>query len=135
MHSALSSSLRLESARYQRYHRRTVDEHDDFLVEAPPFQVPLPPPVPRGPHEHVMFIRGEAPPHGDAKEHEDIMLRRVPRETAMQFRAAAGGRALTHAQYLSALVQLHRRARERADAGDEELRRELDELGLSSVTV
>jgi hypothetical protein len=111
-----------------------VDEQEDFFVEAPPFQVPLPPPAP-APHEHVMFIRGKAPPPGESKEYEDIMLRRVPRETAMQFRAAAGGRALTHAQYLSALVQLHRRARERADGGDAELRRELDELGLSSVTV
>ena len=36
------------------------------------------------------------------------MLRRVPRETAMQFRAGAGGRGLTHAQYLKALVELHR---------------------------
>jgi hypothetical protein len=112
-----------------------MDEREDFLAEAQPFQVPLPPPPLPGAHEQVMFIRGEAPLQSDSKEHEDIMLRRVPRETAMQFRAAAGGRALTHAQYLSALVQLHRRARERADAGDEELRRELDELGLSSVTV
>jgi hypothetical protein len=42
---------------------------------------------------------------------------------------------MTHAQYLAALVELHRRARERADRGDDELRRALDELGLSSVTV
>jgi hypothetical protein len=111
-----------------------VPEQEDFLGEEEPFEVPLPPPLP-GPHDDVMFIRREGPAAADAKEHEDIMLRRVPRETAMQFRAAAGGRALTHAQYLSALVQLHRRARQRADAGDEELRRELDELGLSSVTV
>jgi alkylation response protein AidB-like acyl-CoA dehydrogenase len=42
---------------------------------------------------------------------------------------------MTHAQYLAALVELHRRARERADGGDDELRRALDELGLTSVTV
>jgi hypothetical protein len=112
-----------------------MQESEDFLGEEGPFQVPLPPPPLPGPHDHVMFIRGRDSAAAEAKAHEDIMLRRVPRETAMQFRAAAGGRALTHAQYLSALVQLHRRARERADAGDEHLRRELDELGLSSVTV
>jgi hypothetical protein len=106
---------------------------EDFFVEAPPFQVPLP--HPPGPHERVMFIRGGPAPEPGAKEHEDIMLRRVPRETAMHFRAAAGGRSLTHAQYLAALVDLHRRARERADAGDEQLRQTLDELGLGSVTV
>ena|SRR5918999_4425152 len=107
---------------------------EDFFVEAPPFQVPLPPPVP-GPGHRVMFIRGEGPAETGAKEHEDIMLRRVPRETAMHFRAAAGGRSLTHAQYLAALVELHRRARESADAGDDRLRQTLDELGLGSVTV
>lgn len=106
----------------------------DFLIESPPFEVPLPPPPVPGPHDRVMFIREGAPEAG-TKEHEDIMLRRVPRQTAMQFRAAAGGRSMTHAQYLAALVELHRRARERADGGDEELRRALDELGLTSVTV
>jgi hypothetical protein len=30
---------------------------------------------------------------------------------------------MTHAQYLAALVELHRAARERADRGDDELRR------------
>ena len=63
------------------------------------------------------------------------MLRRVPRDTAMRFRGSAGGRGLTHAQYLTALVDLHRRVRELADRGDEALRRELDDLGLASVTV
>ena len=108
---------------------------EDFFVEAPPFQVPLPPPVPGGPGHRVMFIRGEGPVETGAKEHEDIMLRRVPRETAMHFRAAAGGRALTHAQYLAALVELHRRARASVDGGDDRLRQTLDELGLGSVTV
>ena len=120
--------------RYQRYHYRMHEGEEDFLIETRPFQVPLPPPVP-GPHDSVMFIRGEGAPEPGPREHEDIMLRRVPRETAMQFRAAAGGRSMTHAQYLAALVELHRRARERADGGDDELRRALDELGLTSVTV
>jgi hypothetical protein len=108
-----------------------MDEPEDFLINVPeskPFHLPVP-----GPHDRVMFIRGE--PEAAAKDHEDIMLRRVPRETAMHFRAAAGGRALTHAQYLAALVELHRRARERADGGDAELQRTLEELGLGSVTV
>jgi hypothetical protein len=74
----------------------------------------------------------ERPP---TKDHEDIMLRRVPRETAMRFRAGAGGRGLTHAQYLTALVELHARLRARADDGDEPARALLDELGLASVTV
>ena len=110
-----------------------MPDEKGFLIEAPPFHVPVPPPVPAA-HERVMFIRGEGTP-GEPREHEDIMLRRVPHATAMHFRAAAGGRSLTHAQYLTALVALHRRTRERADAGDEELRRTLDELGLASVTV
>jgi hypothetical protein len=109
-----------------------MDEADEqfFHVRVPPpAQVPFPP------HDHVMYVRGEGPPEGSPREHEDIMLRRVPRETAMHFRAAAGGRSLTHAQYLTALVELHRRTRERADGGDEELRRALEDLGLGSVTV
>ena len=63
------------------------------------------------------------------------MFRRVPRETAMKFRAAAGGRSLTHAQYLSALVTLHARVRELADAGDARLGSELEALGLQTVAV
>jgi hypothetical protein len=99
------------------------------------FTVPLPAP-PFGPHPHrdVVFFRHEAegPP---SRDHEDIMLRRVPRETAMRFRAGAGGRGLTHAQFLSALVELHARLRAKADDGDQAARTLLDELGLTSVTV
>jgi hypothetical protein len=97
------------------------------------FTIPLPPPPPHGPHHHgdVLFIR-----HGrEGREHEDIMLRKVPNDVARRFRAAAGGRALTHAQYLSALVELHEVARRRAEAGDGELAAELERLGLQSVTV
>jgi hypothetical protein len=42
---------------------------------------------------------------------------------------------MTHAQYLTALVELHARIRERADAGDETARAALDELGLQTVNV
>jgi hypothetical protein len=53
----------------------------------------------------------------------------------MRFRAGAGGRGLTHAQYLVALVELHGRLREKAEAGDDAARAALDDLGLQSVTV
>jgi hypothetical protein len=99
------------------------------------FTVPLPPPFPPfgAPHGDVLWIRTDD--EAGAKEHEDIMLRKVPRETAMRFRAAAGGRGLTHAQYLTALVGLHARLRELADGGDERLRAELEALGLTTVSV
>jgi hypothetical protein len=42
---------------------------------------------------------------------------------------------MTHAQYLSALVELHEAMRTRADGGDAELAAELERLGLSTVTV
>ena len=103
------------------------------------FTMPLPPPFPHphGPHAHdvLFFRRGESDADPATREHEDIMFRRVPRETAMRFRAAAGGRSLTHAQYLSTLVALHARLRELADAGDERLAAELDALGLQTVAV
>ena len=101
------------------------------------FTVPLPPP-PFGsppPHHDVVFFRRETVSGPGTKEFEDIMLRRVPRETAMQFRGSAGGRGLTHGQYLKALVELHARIRGRADEGNESLQLLLDELGLASVTV
>ena len=98
------------------------------------FTIPLPPPFPpHGPHDHVFFVRRED--EAGVREHEDIMLRRVPRETAIRFRAGAGGRALTHAQYLAALVALHGRVRELADGGNETLRAELEQLGLQTVAV
>ena len=72
---------------------------------------------------------------GEGREHEDLMFRKVPNDVARRFRAAAGGRALTHAQYLAALVELHESLRRRADDGDEPARAELERLGLQSVTV
>jgi hypothetical protein len=100
------------------------------------FEVPVSPPPFPPPHRDVLFFRHEVEGEGAGpREHEDILLRRVPREVAGRFRAGAGGRALTHAQYLTALVELHRRLREQADAGDERARSLLDELGLASVTI
>jgi hypothetical protein len=106
------------------------------------FTMPLPPPPPGGhlphpphpPHHDVVFFRRGAGPGGE-REHEDIMLRKVPNDVARRFRAAAGGRALTHAQYLAALVELHELARTRADAGDGDLAAALERLGLQTVTV
>ena len=98
-----------------------------------PFTLPLPPPG------DVLFfhreVKGPPPPDDEGRESEDIMLRRVPRATAQRFRAAAGGRGMTHAQYLAALVQLHEAIRGRADGGDAELAAELERLGLSTVSV
>src|SRR5262245_45468744 len=106
--------------------------------EREPFTVPLPPGFPpHPPHagDRVLFFRSADGDEPGGKEHEDIMLRRVPREVAMRYRAAAGGRGMTHAQYLTALVELHAKLRERADAGDEAARATLDALGLQTVTV
>jgi hypothetical protein len=109
-----------------------------------PFQVPLPPgfPPPPGfvpppPGEDVVFLWHAAPAEaGQEREAEDLMLRRVPAQTAKRFRQAAGGRNLTHAQYLAALVALHDRMRTLADeGGDERVRAELERLGLSTVSV
>jgi len=93
-----------------------MDEH---------FTLPLPPP------QDILYVRTPL----EGREHEDIMFRKVPNDVARRFRAAAGGRALTHAQYLAALVELHESLRRRADDGDEAARAELERLGLQSVTV
>lgn len=63
------------------------------------------------------------------------MIRRLPATTGQHFRVAAGGRNLTHAGYLAALVELHRRAREEADQGSDEVARLLEALGLGTVAV
>jgi hypothetical protein len=89
------------------------------------FTVPVPPPP------DILYVRGPQ----EGREHEDIMFRKVPNDVARRFRAAAGGRSLTHAQYLAALVELHESLRRRADDGDEAARGELERLGLQSVTV
>ena len=103
------------------------------------FNIPLPPPFPPHPgmQHDVLFIRRDAEPEGEAAcaSTRTSCCGACPRETAMRFRAAAGGRSLTHAQYLTALVSLHARIRELADAGDERLAAELDALGLQTVAV
>jgi hypothetical protein len=104
------------------------------------FNIPLPPGFPPPgfpPHAQgdVVFIRSREGEGPGSKEHEDIMFRRVPREVAMRYRAAAGGRGMTHAQYLTALVELHARVRALAEGGDEAARLALDELGLQTVSV
>src|SRR3954471_14512209 len=91
------------------------------------FTLPVPPP-----DRDVVFFRRE---EGPEREDEDIMLRRVPRATAQRFRASAGGRGMTHAQYLAALVELHESIRSKADGGSAELQAELGRLGLTTVTV
>jgi hypothetical protein len=121
------SSLVLDCVRYQRYHHAVAEDET--------FHIPVPPPPFPHPHHDVVFFRGPGPEAPGDREHEDILLRRVPRETAARFRAGAGGRSLTHAQYLAALVELHRRLREAADGGDERIAKDLDALGLSSVSV
>jgi hypothetical protein len=98
------------------------------------FTLPLPPPPGRVERD-VLYIRRDAPPGGPVREDEDIMLRKVPRPVAQRFRASAGGRGMTHAQYLAALVELHESMRTRADAGNAELAAELERLGLTTVTV
>jgi hypothetical protein len=105
-------------------------EHDEDIL----FHVPAPPPPFPPPHApHMVYFERRL--EDDGRESEDIMLRKVPRETAMRFRAAAGGRGLTHAQYLAALVALHEAARTLAEGGNEAVRAELERLGLTTVTV
>jgi hypothetical protein len=104
----------------------------DEEAGGPMFQVPLPPTaLPDG--DVLFFARAAAP--GAERESEDLMLRSVARPVAQRFRAAAGGRGMTHAQYLAALVALHEAARRRADAGDGDLAAELERLGLSTVSI
>jgi hypothetical protein len=110
---------------------------DDNLqpdADPEPFTIPLPPPPMGFPRQEdvVFFARGREP---KSRDHEDIMLRRVPRDVANHFRGAAGARGLTHAQYLAALVALHESMRQRADGDDAEVAAELERLGLSTVSI
>ena len=114
------------------------DESDEM------FTLPLPPPPAghgAGDRDVLFFRRTGPPPVPDSERadgerpDEDIMLRRVPKPVAQRFRASAGGRGMTHAQYLAALVELHESIRARADGGDAELTSELERLKLSTVTV
>jgi hypothetical protein len=93
-------------------------------------------PVPAGfpPHGEGAFWFAKAS-GGSDREFDDMMLRRVPGPVAARFRAAAGARGFTHAQYLAALVALHEAMRERADGGDGEMAATLDRLGLGTVSI
>jgi hypothetical protein len=118
---------------------------DDELPSGPqPFTIPVPPPPPGTPPGDVFYFAaagpggpgpGPRPLSGPPREGEDILLRRVPSAVAMKFRAAAGGRGMTHAQYLAALVALQDAVRAAADAGDDRLREKLAELELQTVSV
>ena len=93
--------------------------------------LPMGPPFPPG--KNVFYaVESES---GGGREHEDIMLRRVPAAVAHRFRGAAGARGFTHAQYLTALVSLHEAMRKRADEGDAEVAGALDQLGLGTVSI
>jgi hypothetical protein len=94
--------------------------------------LPMPHPGPREAEDMFWIAKADASPD---REHEDIMLRRVPRGVAYRFRGAAGARGLTHAQYLSALVSLHEAMRQRSDGGDAEATVVLEELGLRTVSI
>jgi len=109
-------------------------ESDETFTRPLPPGFPPPGFAPHGAPDAILF-RHEDVEGAGGKEHEDIMLRRVPREVAMRYRAAAGGRAMTHAQYLTALVELHAKVRALADGGDEAAKAALDELGLQTVAV
>jgi hypothetical protein len=100
------------------------------------FRMPFPGPPSLPPGKDVVFWAATDPPDGPAgREHEDIMLRRVPAAVAHRFRGAAGARGFTHAQYLSALVALHEAMRKQADSGDAEVAAALDQLGLGTVSI
>ena len=115
---------------------------DEGSWENRPFSAPLPPgapfpqgaPFPPGAPGRNFYYAAESE-SGPGREHEDIMLRRVPAAVAHRFRGAAGARGFTHAQYLSALVSLHEAMRKRADDGDAEVKAALDELGLGTVSI
>jgi hypothetical protein len=113
--------------RYLLHHRCQMSDE--------PFTLPLPPPPPGHGERDVIFFRRHIDADMPEREDEDIMLRRVPRPVAQKFRAAAGGRGMTHAQYLAALVELHESMRTRADGGNADLQAELERLGLTTVTV
>lgn len=98
------------------------------------FHVSLSPGPGVPPGKNVMFWAAESDSSG-GKEHEDIMLRRVPAAVAHRFRGAAGARGFTHAQYLTALVALHEAMRNRADAGDADVAAALNQLGLGTVSI
>lgn len=105
---------------------RAKDDEEKFHISFPGPRLPSPG------KDLVFWAETDS---GSGKEHEDIMLRRVPSGVAHRFRGAAGARGFTHAQYLSALVALHEAMRHRADSGDAEVAAILEQLGLSTVSI
>jgi hypothetical protein len=103
--------------------------------ESATFHASFPPAPGFPPGKNVMFYAAEGEGEGGGREHEDIMLRRVPAAVAHRFRGAAGARGFTHAQYLTALVSLHEAMRKRADGGDAEVAAALQELRLGTVSI
>src|SRR4029077_2602142 len=99
------------------------------------FRVPVEGPHFPPPGKDVFFWAAADPDGPGGREHEDIMLRRVPASVAHRFRGAAGARGFTHAQYLSALVALHEEMRRRADTGDVDVAAALAQLGLGTVSI
>lgn len=83
----------------------------------------------------MIFFRHQEEIVREERDSEDIMLRSVPKLVAQRFRGAAGGRGMTHARYLAALVELHQAMRERADGDDAELTAALEKLGLSTISI
>jgi hypothetical protein len=111
---------------------RETSHHQD---EPQKFAASLPgPPFALPPGEQVVFWATESDSTG-RRDHDDIMLRRVPAAVAHRFRGAAGARGFTHAQYLGALVALHEAMRERADSGDTQVAAVLRQLGLGTVAI
>ena len=102
--------------------------------ESGTFHASFPPGPSAQPGKNVVFWAAEEESTG-GREHEDIMLRRVPAAVAHRFRGAAGARGFTHAQYLTALVSLHEVMRKRADEGDADVAAVLEQLGLSTVSI
>ena len=123
----------------QRPPRERDEPHEHDVLFTAPVPPGFPPPgfPPPGPHVgRVVYFKQELDDANDGERtHEDLMLRKVPAPVARRFRAAAGGRALTHAQYLTALVELHEMLRARADGGDAAAAADLQALALQSVTV
>ncbi len=63
-----------------------------------------------------------------------VNIRNVPVETRERALRAAAARNMTLAEYLTALAQLHDAMRVLADSGHEQVRAELEGLGLNTVS-
>src|SRR4029079_18898165 len=84
--TARDPSAPLDCVRYLRY-LAPVGEDETF-------QIPVPPPP--FPHHDVVFFRGPGPEGAGDREHEDILLRRGPRDTDARVRAGGRRPTLVH---------------------------------------